>query len=337
MTVLITGANGHIGANLVRALIEKSQPTRCLVHINGRAIEGLKTERSDGDIRSMESLCRAFRGIDTVYHLAGNISLSRDGWAQLEETNVTGTRNVVEACLRMGVRRLIHFSSIHALQDRPLDRPVDEANPLVDSPDYPPYDRSKAAGTIEVRKGIEKGLDAVIIYPTAVIGPYDYQPSYLGEAILMMAKGKLPALVKGGYDWVDARDVAAGAIAAAEKAPKGTDYLLSGNWVSMYDMAAMVADFTGRPGNKFVCPLWLAHIGAVFFKGMSKLDGKRPLYTSMSLKTLQGNRNISHERAARELGYKPRPFRESLEDTLRWFRENGQLEATAKTVSGEKK
>ena len=325
MTVLITGASGHIGANLVRALIEKKQATRCLVHKDVRAIEGLPTEKVSGDIRDLESLCRAFEGIDTVYHLAANISLNLDSWKRLEETNVTGTHNVVEACLRTGVRRLVHFSSIHAFQREPLTHPVDETNPLVDSLKVPPYDRSKAAGTREVRKGIEKGLDAVIIHPTAVIGPYDYQPSYLGEAILMMAKGKLPSLVKGGYDWVDARDVAWGAIAAAEKAPTGSAYLLGGQWVSLADLAELVGELTGTKCTKFVCPLWIANVGAVYFKGVSKLNGKQPLYTSMSLRALQDNRNISHDKAGRELGYQPRPFRDTLEDTLRWYRENGQL------------
>jgi dihydroflavonol-4-reductase len=326
MTVLITGASGHIGANLVRALIAKGETTRCLVHVNTKAIEGLKTEQVAGDVCDVASLCRAFEGIDTVYHLAGHISLSMDGWEDLEKTNITGTRNVVEACLKTDVRRLVHFSSIHAFQREPLSHPVDETNPLVSSPKNPPYDRSKAGGTREIRKGLEKGLDAVIIHPTAVIGPYDFQPSYLGEAILMMARGKLPALVPGGYDWVDARDIALGTIAAAEKAPKGSAYLLGGQWVSLCDMANLIGDLVGNETSKFVCPLWLANTGAVFFKVMSKLTGKQPLYTAMSLRALQDNRSVSHEKATRELGYQTRPFRDTLEDTLRWFRENGQLE-----------
>jgi dihydroflavonol-4-reductase len=334
MTVLITGASGHIGANLVRTLIEKKQVTRCLVHSSTKAIEGLQTEKVNGDIRNLDSLCRAFEGVDTVYHLAANISLTMDGWKHLEETNVTGTHNVVEACLRTGVRRLVHFSSIHAFQREPLIHPVDESNPLVNSVNHPPYDRSKAAGTREVRKGIEKGLDAVIIHPTAVIGPHDYQPSYLGEAILMIANGKLPALVKGGYDFVDVRDVVSGALTAAEKAPTGAAYLLGGQWVSMCDLAALVGELTGVRIGKFVCPLWLAHLGAVYFKGVSKLNGKQPLYTSMSLRALQDNRKINHERATRELGYQPRPFRDTIEDTLRWFRENGQLSLSQKEQPG---
>ncbi len=336
MTVLITGASGHIGANLVRALIDKGQPTRCLVHVNTTALDGLETEKVSGDIRDLDSLCRAFEGVDTVYHLAAHISLSMNSWEDLRQTNVAGTRNVVEACLKTGVRRLVHFSSIHAFQREPLTVPVNESNPLVSSLKNPPYDRSKADGTREVRNGLEKGLDAVIIHPTAVIGPYDFVPSYLGEAILMMANGNLPALVPGGYDWVDVRDVASGTIAAAEKAPAGSAYLLGGHWVSLCDMAALVGELTGSNNGKFVCPLWLANTGAVFFKVMSKLNGKQPLYTSMSLKALQDNRNVSHEKARQELGYEPRLFRDTLEDTLRWFRESGRLVLTGKTETGVK-
>lgn len=335
MTVAVTGATGHIGANLVRALISEGRSTRCLVHVNCQAVDGLDIERFQGDVRDLESLCRAFHGADVVYHLAASISLSMADWPMLEAINVTGTRNVVEACLRTGVRRLVHFSSIHALVQEPLAIPVDESRPLVESRHCPPYDRSKAAAEREVRRGIEKGLDAIIIYPTAIIGPYDYQPSYFGEALLAMAQRRLPALVTGGFDWVDVRDVVAGAMLAEEKAPAGASYLLSGHWVSMCDIAAMVKEITGVATSRMVCPLWLARIGAPFIKVISQLNGKRPLYTSVSLRALKSNRHISHERATRELGYGPRPFCETLVDTLRWFEENGQLTWPQKAKSGE--
>lgn len=335
MTVVITGASGHIGANLVRALIDKGRPTRCLVHVNCEAVEGLDTEIARGDIRDPDSLCRAFEGADIVYHLAACISLSMSDWPVLESVNVLGTRNVVEACLRTGVRRLIHFSSIHALVQEPMSVPVDESRPLAESRHYPPYDRSKADAEIEVRRGIEKGLDAVIINPTAVIGPYDYQPSYFGEALISLAQRRLPALVTGGFDWVDVRDVVAGALRAEESAPAGARYLLSGHWVSMRDIAVMVTDITGVPTTRFVVPLWLAHIGAPFIQAVSRLNGKRPLYTGVSLRALRSNRHISHERATRELDYQPRPFRETLIDTLHWFEENGQLTRPVSLKTGE--
>ena len=337
MTVAVTGATGHIGANLVRALIDKGIPTRCLVHVNCKAIDGLDTEKVQGDVCDLDSLCRVFQGVDVVYHLAASISLSMAGWSRLEEINVTGTRNVVEACRRSGVRRLVHFSSIHALAQEPLNTPVDEERPLVDARKCPPYDRSKAAGEWEVRRGIEKGLDAVIVYPTAVFGPHDYQPSFFGEALMAVARRKLPALVTGGYDWVDVRDVVAGAMMAAEIAPTGARYLLSGHWVSMCDIAAMIEEITGLSTGRPVCPLWLAHIGAPFIGAISRLNGKRPLYTSVSLRALKSNHHISHERATRELGYQPRPFRETLADTLLWFKENGQLQLTDKIGTGDSK
>lgn len=325
MTVVVTGAAGHVGANLVRALLDRGRSVRCLVHVNTRPIDGLDVEIVRGDVCDPASLSRAFQGAEVVYHMAARISLSMNDWPALEAVNVTGTRNVVEACRRAGVRRLVYFSSIHALVQEPLSVPVDESRPFVTARRCPPYDRSKAAAETIVRQAAAQDLDAVIINPTAIIGPYDYQPSHFGEALLLIATNKLPALVTGGFDWVDVRDVVAGAILAEEKAPRGAGYLLSGHWVSMCDIAAGVAEIIGAPIKKFVCPLWLARAGAPVMQGISRVSGQRPLYTGASLRALKSNRHISHDKAARELGYRPRPFRETLADTLRWFRENGQL------------
>jgi dihydroflavonol-4-reductase len=335
MTVVVTGANGHIGANLVRALIDSGRRTRCMVHVNRRAINGLDAELVYGDVGDLDSLCTAFRGAEVVYHLAASISLSMRDWDSLEAVNVVGTRNVVEACLRTNVRRLVHFSSIHAMVQEPFSVPVDEMRPLAISKHYPPYDRSKAGAENEIRRGIEYGLDAIIVNPTAVIGPNDYEPSYFGEVLLLMACCKLPALVTGGFDWVDVRDVIEGAIRAEKRAPTGEKYLLSGHWVSMCDIAAMVSDITGVRRPRLTCPLWLAHLGVPFVKLMSRMNGKRPLYTDVSLRALRSNRRISHEKATRELDYHPRPFRETVIDTLRWFQENGRLDEFACTGYGE--
>jgi dihydroflavonol-4-reductase len=325
MTTVVTGATGHVGANLVRALLAQGRRVRALIHINRRAIEGLDVEIVEGDVCDVASLRGAFNGAEVVYHLAARISISMGEWPLLERINVTGTRNVVEACLRSGVRRLVHFSSIHAIIQEPLDVPVDELRPLVESKRCPPYDRSKATGEREVHKGIEQGLDAVIIIPTGIIGPYDYEPSYFGEALLTIARGKLPALIAGGFDWVDVRDVVEGAMRAEERAPAGARYLLSGHWVSVPEIAAIVEQATGAPVPRLVCPMWLAPAGIPFTTALARLTGKRPLYTSASLRALCGNRNISHERATRDLDYNPRPFRETIVDTLQWFEENGYL------------
>ncbi|MBM3148895.1 MAG: NAD-dependent epimerase/dehydratase family protein, partial [Chloroflexi bacterium] len=307
-TTVVTGATGHIGANLIRALLAEGRPIRALLHVDRRAIDGLGIEVAEGDVCNLESLCNAFAGADVVYHLAARISLSMGDCPLVESINVVGTRNVVEACLRRGVRRLVHFSSIHALVQDPMDTPVDELRPLVESRRYPPYDRSKAAGEKEVRKGIQQGLDAIIINPTAVIGPYDYAPSHLGQALLTLARGKLPALVDGGFNWVDARDVVEGAMSAEKRAPTGAKYLLSGHWASMCDLATMVQEVVGVPAPRFVCPLWLAPVGTPFAAAYASITRTRPLYTRASLVAMRSNRNMSHEKAASELGYSPRPL-----------------------------
>ena len=329
-TVAVTGATGHLGANLIRTLLAQGRPVRALLHVNRQAIEGLKVEIANGDVCNPASLRQAFDGADVVYHLAARISLSMGDWPVVEAVNVVGTRNVVEACLDCGVRRLVHFSSIHAFNQEPLNIPLDEARQFVESRRCPPYDRSKAAGEKEVRRGIERGLDAIIINPTAVIGPYDFEPSYFGEALLAIACRKLPALVSGGFDWVDARDVVTGAMRAEECAPTGAKYLLSGHWVSIAEVAALVEEITGVPAPRLVCPLWLAHVGTPFTAAFARMVGTRPLYTTVSLKALKSNRCISHERATRDLAYNPRPFRETLADTLHWFQENGYLGSSVK-------
>jgi dihydroflavonol-4-reductase len=323
--IVVTGAAGHAGANLVRALVAQGSPVRALVHLDRRALEGLDIEAVSGDICDLESLLKAFAGAEVVYHLAARISISEERWSRLEAVNVIGTRNVVEACLRCGVRRLVHFSSIHTLIDTAEDIPVDESNPLVESKRYPPYDRSKAAAEREVRKGIERGLDAIIVSPTAIIGPHDYRPSHFGEALLRLANGRLPALVSGGFDWVDVRDVVQGAMRAEKTAPVGAKYILSGHWVSLRQLAKMTEEITGVKAPGSVCPMWLARVGAPFITAFDRLARRRPLYTRLSLQALRGHRHISHQKASRELDYQPRPFRESLIDTLKWFEAEGKL------------
>jgi dihydroflavonol-4-reductase len=234
-------------------------------------------------------------------------------------------RNVVQACLQTGVKRLVHFSSIHAIQQEPLDAPLDETRPRVNGSKIAPYDRSKALGEIAVRKGIEQGLDAVILNPTAIFGPYDFRPSFFGEALIHMTNGDLPALVPGGFDWVDARDVAAGAIRAAETAPTGESYLLSGHWRSVRDIAALVSEISGRPAPKLSLPTWVAYLGAPIMALHAKLTNQRPLYTGVSLAALKSNPHISHAKASQDLGYQPRPFRDTIENTLSWFTENGYI------------
>lgn len=325
MTSVVTGATGHVGANLIRALLAQGRSVRALVHLSRQGLDGLGVEVFEGNICDSGSLDNAFRGADVVYHLAAHISISKGEWPVLESVNVAGTRNVVEACLRCGVRRLMHFSSIHSITSSSADSELDESCTLLETAHRPTYDLSKATAEREVCEGIEKGLDAVIISPTAIIGPHDYRPSHFGQALLRMANGRLPALVNGGFNWVDVRDIVQGAMQAEKMAPTGAKYILSGHWASLRDVAKMAEQITGVPAPGFVCPMWLARIGAPFVSAFDRLNGRQPLYTGYSLETLCGHRNISHRKATGELGYNPRPLEETIFDTLRWFGEAGLL------------
>jgi dihydroflavonol-4-reductase len=305
-----------------------------LVHRDRRALEGVDVELVHGDVRDLYSLQQAFRGAQVVYHTAAYVSILMNEWPRLQAVNVAGTQNVVRACLECGVGRLVHFSSIHALEQEPLHVPIDESRPLAEACAMP-YSRSKAAAERAVREGIAQGLDAVLLNPTAILGPYDYRPSHTGQVLLAIAKGRLPALVPGGFDWVDVRDVVAGAMRAEGRAPAGARVLLSGHWRSVRDLAAMVASITGVRAPRLVCPTFLARVGAPFATALAQLTGRRPLFTRAALDALQSNPQVSHERAARDLGYRPRPLSRTLYDTFEWFKEAGRLSGSLAPLPAE--
>lgn len=330
MLTAVTGASGHVGVNLTRALIARGRRVRVLSHTSNLGLEGLPVDYCRGDLADIDTLVAAFSGCQVVYHLAAHISLSMKDWRRSAEVNIEGTRNVIEACRRGGVQRLVHFSSIHALCSEPLDTPIDESRPRVSSTGAPPYDRSKAEGERLVRRAVDEGVDAIIINPTGVIGPFDYRPSHFGQALIQIATGKIPVLIEGGFDWVDARDVAEWAIKAEEVAAPGSSYLLSGHWLSMRDISVMAAGIMGNRPPVLVCPMALARACAPVVTAASGLSGIRPIFTTVSLGALTSNRNISHARATAELGYAPRPTRETLSDTIQWFKENGYIKSRRK-------
>lgn len=327
MTVVVTGASGLIGANLVRMLLEEGRKVRAFIHQDHRALKELDIEKIEGDICDSDSLRRAFINTDVVYHLAAHISIKNE-WELCESVNVIGTRNVVNTCIQTGVRRLIHCSSMSAFQQTPLEVPIDETRRLIDvgSNKHNPYDRSKAGAELEVRKGMENGLDAVIVNPTAVVGPFDFRPSLIGEFIINFARNIVPiAAVGGGVDFVDVRDVVIAAINAEKAAPSSSQYLLSGHWHSLTEFFAIMEEITGVKAPRFKVPIWLARI---FLPAIAYLDirsGINPRYTKQSLRELQSNKNFKHQKATRELDYHPRSLHETLIDTVEWFESNGYI------------
>ncbi len=325
MTVLVTGAAGHVGNNVVRQLLARGRKVRVLVHSESASLDALNVEQRRGDILDRSSLDVVFADVDVVYHFAATVSIIPKEALLVTRTNVSGVKHVVDACLAHRVKRLVHCSSVHALTPGGSNGVTDENCTARLDPGAPAYDRSKSAGEAEVRSGIARGLNAVIVNPTAVVGPHDYAPHLAGRALIDMYLGKLPMNVAGGFNWVDARDVAAGALAAETRGRTGENYLLSGHWAPMPDVAAMMERATGRRGPGLVAPLWLVKLGLPFVRAYAALRGSQPLYTGPSLRALTEHRECDNTRARAELGFAPRPLSATIADTFAFYEQAGLL------------
>jgi dihydroflavonol-4-reductase len=325
MIIAITGANGHVGVNLSKALLELGHEVRALVHQNTRGLEKLDVKIFKGDLLDKESLKPFLKGAEIVFHLAAKISITGDSRGSVRAVNTEGTRFMIEVAKESGVKRFIHFSSIHAFRQEPHDQVLDETRPLVGE-EALAYDRSKADGERIVMNAAKEGLDAFVLSPTAIIGPMDYEPSLTGKAFLQLYFHQIPALVPGGYNWVDVRDIVDGAIRSITKGKKGEKYLLAGHWLSLPEVARLIEKHTGRKIVSTVMPFWLAWIGLPFITIYSRISRRTPLYTRESLEIIiRSSKNISSEKAERELGFTPRSLDETVKDLMDWFKINGYL------------
>jgi dihydroflavonol-4-reductase len=327
MIVSVTGASGHVGSNLCRMLLKRGHKVRALVHRDETGLQGLDLEKVHGDVLNTSVLQELFNGSDVVIHLAAIISIKGKRNKYLEEVNIEGTRNVIKAIEKNGVKRLIHFSSIHAINHFPLSEPMDESRPFVNN--FPlPYEKAKSLGEKIVMNAVrETGLDAIVLNPTAIIGPYDFKPSLMGQLVKRLYKRQLPALVKGGYNWVDVRDVSIAAINAIESGKSGERYILSGIWAGLTDLSRMVSDITGRKTPTLVTPMWLAKVGVPFISTWYALKNEHPLYTFQSLEIINSvNKNIINKKAREDLDFDPRPLEDTLRDTIDWFIKENKLD-----------
>ena len=325
MIIAVTGANGHVGINLCQQLAEHGAQVRALCHQNDYGLNHLTTKIFKGDLLDPNSLESFVCGADIVFHLAAKISISGDPHGSVKRLNVEGTKNIVQASQEAGVKRFIHFSSIHAFRQEPLNQVLDETRELVDDHAFS-YDRSKAEGERIVMEAANNGFDAFILSPTAIVGPMDYEPSLMGKAFLQLYHRQIPALVPGGYNWVDVRDIVSVAIDSIIKGRKGEKYLLSGKWHSLREIAQLIEKATLKKTTQTEMPFWLAEAGLPFITIYSKITGAVPLYTRESLEIIKkSNKLISNSKARKELGFNPRPIEDSVKDVFDWFSKNGFL------------
>ena len=329
---LVTGATGHIGNVLIRELLAMNKPVRALVLPSDdlQPINGLPIELVNGNVLDAKSLFQAMQDVETVFHLAGVISIMPGKNDLLRSVNILGTRNIIWASQKANIKRLVYTSSIHALKRTEKGVIIDEKIPFDPDNALSDYDHSKAQASLDVIKATEEGLDAVIVCPTGVIGPFDFRCSEIGQIILDCIKRKLQLYVDGAYDFVDVRDVAKGLIMASEKGKSAETYILSGeNW-SVRKLLDTIRELSGFKFPRLRVPMTLAHSIAQFTPYLYQFSHLKPRITPYSLETLISNANISHAKAETDLNYFPMPLKESIQDTIKWFLEN-KIQAAALT------
>ncbi len=323
---LVTGATGHIGNVLVRELLARGEKVRALIPPaeSREPLHGLDVEVVEGDVLDLDSVFASLRGIKGIFHLAGVISIMPGPNALVQRVNVEGTKNILKAAREKNIGRLVYTSSIHALR-RVETGVIDESVPYDADNPYGEYDRSKAQATLEVLNAARSGLEAVVVCPTGVIGPYDFRGSMMGSVIHTAAVQKPTLYVDGAYDFVDVRDVAHGLIAAAEHGKRGESYILSGQRISVRYLLETVREITGRHFFQMKIPFNLAEFAARFTPWYYRTTRSTPRFTPYSLEVLKSNSHISHAKASRELGYRPRNLYESIADAVQWFLETRTL------------
>lgn len=321
MKYLVTGATGLLGNNIVRQLVEAGHSVRVLARStsDARPLAGLAIEKAAGDIREPAALAEACRGIDVVIHSAGHVHL---GWTQLEQhqaINVEGARNVARAARAAGAR-MVHVSAINALGLGRLDQPADEESALpgiVPCP-YPVTKRQSEAAVLDE---VAQGLDAVIVNPGCMFGPWDWKPSS-GKMLLQVTR-LAPIYPTGAVSFCDARDVAAGTIAAASRGTTGRRYILAGHNLWYLDAWRQMAQLAGKKGPVSPMGPMFRFFVAPVLDLKTWLTGQEGDANSAILMLGRQQHCFSSRRAETELGYRVRPFAETLADTWKWFQDFG--------------
>lgn len=323
---LVTGADGHLGNTVVRALTARGALVRGLVLPGtvSRALRDLPLEIVKGDLLHPASLEPLFDGLPPesvqVIHTAGLVSIASGASRAVEAVNVTGTRNLLTACRRHGIRRFLYVSSVHAIPEAPMGRTMVEPERLCPRQVVGCYAKSKARATRLVLKSRSWGMEPVVVFPSGIIGPGDYGRGHLTQLVRDYLSGQLKACIRGGYDFVDVRDVAAGILSAAEKGAGGETFLLTGHFCPVPQLLEQLHQVTGLPPIRLVLPYSAAMATAPLSELYYALRRQPPLYTPYSLYTLHSNAHFSCRRAEEQLGYHRRPLEETLRDTAAFLR-----------------
>ena len=320
----VTGANGYIGYSLVSELTKRGEKVRLSMRKPHPELDKFGCEQCLGDIGDKEYLLKAFEGVDTVYHVAGMIDITGTKDDLVWKVNYEGTVNVVEACKKCGVKNLVFVSSVDCIKVTDDMHPIREFDRFDPDSVADAYGKSKAAASQFVLDSNCPELKTVVVQPSCVTGPDDiYHNNSVCTMINLYEKGIfIVSLDFGAYNFVDVRDVASGMIAAAEKGRGGQSYFLSGEKLAVDEFISILAVINGKNPPKIkMSKNLLLHLCpeiSLFFKAMHW----PPVITPFSINKICENCDFSYQKAADELGYKPRSAEESLRDTVEWLKNN---------------
>ena len=327
-TVLVTGGTGFVGSAVARVLKNAGFAVRVLARPSSprHQLAGSDVEFCEGDLREPDSVAEAMADIRYLFHVAADYRLWARDPREIMETNVSGTRIVMEQALRAGIERIVHTSSVATISPHPQGLAADETMPLAEAQCIGAYKRSKiAAERLVERLVAERGLPAVIVNPSTPVGPRDVRPTPTGRIIIESACGRIPGFVDTGLNLVHVDDVAAGHLAALLRGKIGERYILGGQNVFFSEILANIARIVGRRPPRLRIPHAMVVPVAYAAEALARLTGKEPFATLDGVRMAKHRMFFTARKAERELGFYARPYIEGLEQAVQWFRENGYL------------
>jgi dihydroflavonol-4-reductase len=323
---LVTGANGFLGAAVVRGLLADGQRVRAFVRTGSdrRNLAGLDVEVAEGDLNRRASLDAAVRGCRAVFHVAADYRLWVADPAPMYKTNVDGSVNVLEAAAAAGVEGFVYTSSVAVLGINPDKTPADETTPVTLAQMIGVYKRSKfLAEQAVARRAAELDFPVVTVNPSTPIGPGDVRPTPTGRVILDAAAGRMPAYVDTGLNVVHVDDVARGHLLALRFGRRGERYILGGQDLSLREILRLVGEHTGRPASKVRLPHWAIYPIAAVGEAVALITKREPRATLDAVRMAKKHMYFSSAKAERELGYRWRAPQLAIGDAIDWFKAHG--------------
>lgn len=337
MKTLVTGATGFLGSHVARALVARGETVRVLVRASSdlRALQGLEAERCAGDLRDPASLDRALEGVSRVFHVAADYRLWARDPSEIHESNVTGTRNLLEAARRAGAEKFVYTSTVATMAvPRTGGLPNEETQASV-AEMVGHYKRSKFEAERCALQAAQSGQPVVIVNPTTPVGPGDWKPTPTGKIIVDFLNGRMPGYVDTGLNFVPVEDCAEGHWLAAERGRAGERYILGSRNLTLKQMLDLLASASGRPAPRWKFPYGLAYVAGCVDAGVSRLLGREPQIPLEGVRMARHKMFVDSSKAERELGFAPGPIEAALQRAVAWYESNGYFAAgRAPAVAG---